>query len=187
MRLRRVQFFFVIVLYFQSGLSLWAQPIVGRTYGLNLVDVDGNALSTTDGHVTVIVFSKVADLDKARLVGDSVPSYCVGNPAYRFVTLVAFDKKPNRASRLISVMVARRRLDAEAKRLQPRYLAKKLNRNPRSDVRAVLDFGGSAAANLGIRADSLMFQVLVLNGKGELVQRWTNVPTSDQLNAALKQ
>ena len=185
MRWREVQFFFVATLLLYFGRSLWADPIIGRTYALNLADVDGNTLATADGHDTVIVFSKVADLDKARFVGDCVPEYCVGNPAYRFITLVSFARKQGRPSRFISAILARRRLDAEAKRLQPRYAAKKLVRNPRGDVFAVLDFDGSAALNLGIGANSSQFQVLVLNGKGELLQRWTNVPTSDQLAAVL--
>jgi len=185
MRWRGVQFFFVATLLLCFGRSLGADPIVGRTYALNLADVDGNTLGTADGHVTVIVFSRVADLDKARFVGDCVPEYCVGNPAYRFITLVSFARKQGRPSRFVSAILARRRLDAESKRLQPRYAAKKLARNPRGDVFAVLDFDGSAALNLGIGANSSQFQVLVLNGKGELLQRWTNVPTSDQLAAVL--
>jgi len=153
MRWRGVQFFFVATLLLCFGRSLGADPIVGRTYALNLADVDGNTLGTADGHVTVIVFSRVADLDKARFVGDCVPEYCVGNPAYRFITLVSFARKQGRPSRFVSAILARRRLDAESKRLQPRYAAKKLARNPRGDVFAVLDFDGSAALNLGIGAN----------------------------------
>jgi len=185
MRWRGVQFFFVATLLLCFGRSLWADPIVGRTYALNLADVDGNTLATADGHVTVIVFSKVADLDKARLVGDHVPEYCVGNPAYHFITLVSFQRKQGRPWRFVAAILARRRLDAEAKKLQPRYAAKKLTRNPRGDVFAVLDFDGSAALNLGIGANSSQFQVLVLNGTGKLLQLWTDVPASDQLAAVL--
>jgi hypothetical protein len=181
MRLRAVQFFFIATLCLNYGLSLLAEPVTGRTYAGRVVDVDGNTLSTADGHVTVIVVSKVGDLDKTRLVGDRVPEYCIGNSAYRFITLVAFEKKSGRASS----MLARRRLDAEAKRLRPRYAAKKLTRNPRQDVFAVLDFDGSVAANLGIGANASSFQILVFDGKGELLQRWMTAPTSDQLAAVL--
>src|SRR5262249_28698440 len=130
-------------------------------------------------------FCKGAELDKARAVGDRIPQYCIGNPAYRFITVVAFEKRPSGARRWISVRVARRRLDAEAKRLQPRYNANKLTRDPRQDVFAVLDFDGTAAAGLGISANSLAFQVLVLDGKGELLQRWTSIPGADELAAVL--
>jgi hypothetical protein len=185
MRLRRVQSFFIVTLYFSCVSSLAADPVIGRTYPLRLGDVDGNTLSTADGHVTVIAFCKVGDLDKARAVGDRIPQYCVGNPAYRFITVVAFEKKVGRARRLISGMLARRRLDAEAKRLQPRYTAKKLARDPRKDVFAVLDFDGTAAAGLGISPNSLVFQVLVVDGKSKLLQRWTNVPSADELATVL--
>jgi hypothetical protein len=185
MRRPGVQLFFIFAFAFHFRPALRAEPVVGRVYALNFTDVDGNSLATADGHVTVIVFSRVAELDKARLVGERVPEYCVGNPAYRLITFVSFQKKPGSARRFISTMIARRRLDSEAKRLRPRYLAKKLTRNPRGDVFAVLDFDGSAAAGFGIEANSLMFQVLVLNGRGELLQRWTNVPMPEQLAAVL--
>jgi hypothetical protein len=185
MRLRGVQFFFIATLCLHYRLSLLAEPITGRTYAVRVVDVDGNTLSTADGHVTIIVVSKAGDLDKARLVGERVPEYCIGNSAYRFITLVVFEKSPGRASRFVSSMLARRRLDAEAKRLQPRYAAKKLARNPRRDVFAVLDFDGSVAASLGIAANASSFQVLVFDGKGELLQRWMTAPASDQLTAVL--
>lgn len=161
------------------------EPILGRSYPLRVSDVDGNTLSTADGRITVIAFCKVADLNNARAVGDRIPQYCVGNPAYRFITVVAFEKKAGRAKRLISAMLARRRLDAEAKRLQPRYTANKLARDPRKDVFAVLDFDGTAAAGLSISPSSLVFQVLVLDGKGKLLQRWTNVPSADELATVL--
>jgi hypothetical protein len=185
MRLRRVQLFFAAALSFSFAFSVLAEPVIGRTYAVRLVDVDGNTLSTSDGHITVIAFCKVADLDKARAVGDRIPQYCVGNPAYRFITLVAFQKRPGRVRRSISVMMARRRLDAEAKRLQPRYSAKKLTRDPGRDVFAALDFDGNAAAALGIAAGSSEFQVLVLDGKGTSLQQWTNVPGADELSAVL--
>lgn len=181
---RGIQFFFIIAFSLHFAAALWADPVLGRIYAVNFADVDGNKLATADGHITVIVFSRVADLDKARLVGERIPEYCVGNPAYRFFTVVSFQKRQSRPRRFIANMMARRRLDAEAKRLQPRYVAKKLTRNPRRDVFAVLDSDGKAAASLGIEAN-LPFRVLVLSGKGELLQRWTNVPTAEQLAAVL--
>lgn len=186
MRLRRVQFFFVATLLCLCGLPLLAEPSPGRIYALKLTDVDGNTLSTTDGHVNVIVLSKQADLDKARLVGDKVPEYCLGHPTYRLITLIEFENRHSRPTRVILNALARRRLNAEAKRLQPRYLAKNLTRNPRDDVFAVLDFDGAVAANLGIPSGISVFQVLVLDRKGELLERWSDVPTAEQLAAVVK-
>jgi hypothetical protein len=185
MRWRGVQLFFIIAFALHFRPVLWAEPVLGRSYTVNFTDVDGNRLATADGHVTVIVISRVADLDKARAVGDRIPEYCVGNPAYRFITFILFQKKQSTAGRFISNMLARRRLDTEAKKLQPRYVAKKLARNPRRDVFAVLDFDGRAAQSLGIDPNPPTFQVLIFGGKGELLQRWTNVPTSEQLAAVL--
>ena len=186
MRLRRVQFFFVATLLCLHCLPLLAGPSVGQIYALNFTDVDGNTLSTADGHLTVIVLSKQADVDKARLVGDRVPEHCLGNPTYRLITVIGFENGHSRPTRMILNALARRRLNAEAKRLQPRYLAKKLTRDPRGDVFAVLDFDGAIAGKLGIPVGSSVFQVLVLDRKGKLLERWTDVPTAEQLAAVLK-
>jgi hypothetical protein len=182
---RGVQFFFVVAFFLYVGPALRADPVIGRIYRLDFLDVDGNKLATGDGHITVVVLSRIADLDKARLVGERIPEYCVGNPAYRFVTVVSFQKKQSSPGRYIANIMGRRRLDTEAKRLQPRYVAKKLTRNPRRDVFAVLDFDGRVAASLGVEANSPTFQVFILDGRGELLQRWTNVPSSEQLAAVL--
>jgi hypothetical protein len=120
------------------------------------------------------------------LVGDRVPEYCLGNPTYRMITVISFANKQSRLTRALLSGVARHRLDAEAKRLQPRYLAKKLARNPRRDVYAVLDFDGVIAAKLATPAGSSGFQVLVLGRKGELLGRWTEPPTAQQLAAVVK-
>jgi hypothetical protein len=186
MRLRRVQFFFIASLLCLHHLPLLAKPSIGQIYALNFTDVDGNSLSTADGHVTVILLSKQADVDKARLVGDRIPEYCLGNPRYRLITVIGFENGHSRPTRMILNALARRRLNAEAKRLQPRYLAKKLTRDPRGDVFAVLDFDGAIAGKLGISVGSSEFQVLVLDGKGKLLERWTDVPTPEQLAAILK-
>jgi hypothetical protein len=186
MRLRRVQFFFVASLLCLCRLPLLAEPSIGQIYALNFTDVDGNTLSTADGHVTVIALSKEADVDKARLVGDRVPEYCLGNPTYRLITVIGFENGQSGPTRMILDTLARRRLDAEAKKLQPRYLAKKLTRDPRGDVFAVLDFDGAIAGKLGIPVGSSEFQVLVLDRKGKLLERWTDVPTAEQLAAVLK-
>jgi hypothetical protein len=186
MRLRGVQFFFVVTLLCLCRLPLLAEPSPGQIYALKLTDVDGNTLSTADGHVSVIVLSKQTDLDKARLVGDRVPEYCLGNPTYRLITVIGFENGHARPTRMILNALTRRRLNAEAKRLQPRYFAKNLTRNPRDDVFAVLDFDGAVAAKLGTPAGPSMFQVLVLDRKGELLERWTDVPTAEQLAVVVK-
>jgi len=180
----RLQFFFLTALFFISLVR--ADPIVGHAYSLTMIDVDKNKLATADGHVTIVVVTSSDDVEKARSVGDRVPEYCLGNPAYRMVTILRFAKSHHAPVRMIVNAVVRHRLDAEAKRLQPRYVAKKIARNPRSDVYAVADFDGTIASQFGIPADSTSFQVLVLDRKGELLRRWTDVPTAEELAAVVK-
>ncbi len=45
----------------------------GATYSLSFVDIDGNKLSTADGHMTVLVVATTADVEKARAVGERFP------------------------------------------------------------------------------------------------------------------
>jgi hypothetical protein len=160
--------------------------VTGRIYNLKFTDVDGRTLSTADGHVTVVVMTTRADLDKARLLGDRIPQYCLGDRAYRMITVIAFKKNPNRALRFVYTGLIRRRLDAEAQRLKPRYLAKKLTRDPRPDLYAVADFDGTAAGQVGFNVASARFIVLVFARNGELLRRWEQVPSAEELAAVLK-
>ena len=181
---RRLQFFFFAALFFVSRLG--ADPIVGHAYSVTMIDVDQNKFATADGHVTIIVMTSSAEVEKAKSVGDRVPAFCLGNPEYRMITILRFAKNHHTPLRMIVNALVRHRLDAEAKRLQPRYLAKKITRNPRSDVFAVADFDGTIAPQFGIAPDSIAFQVLVLDRKGELLRRWTDVPTAAELAAVVK-
>jgi hypothetical protein len=180
-------------LFFAFGLLLLpfcamagSALVIGQTYNLKFTDVDGRALSTADGHVTVVAVTTRADLDKARLVGDRIPQYCLGDPAYRMITMIAFKKNPNRAVRFFYTGVIRRRLDAEAQRLKPRYLAKKMTRDPRPDLYAVADFDGTAAAQIGFTVASARFIVLAFARNGELLRRWDQVPSTEDLATVLK-
>ncbi len=181
MRWKSLQFFFFGFLFFFSAALLHAAPV----YALTLTDVDQNKLSTADGHVTVIVVTNSTDVDKAQMVGARVPDRCLGDPTYRLITLLTFERPHSSLARLLVKALARRRLDAAAKRLQPRYTAKRLARDPRSDTLAVLDFDGTIASQFGL-ASPTAFQVLVLGRNGELLQRWSDVPTAAELDAVIK-
>ena len=156
-----------------------------ESHAFDFIDVDRNKLSTADGHITIVVMARTTEIDKARLVGDRVPERIFGNPLHRFVTVMQFEKSHGRAARMVANVVARRRLDAEAKRLQSRYALKKVTRTPRQDVHAVLDFDGTFAAQLGVNPKAPTFQVFVLGKKGEILQRWSGVPDAGELAAAL--
>jgi hypothetical protein len=182
-----LQFFFftkAVSLLFVAPLH--ASLSVGQIYALNFVDVDGHTLSTADGHISVVVLATTADSEKARAVGDRAPEYCLGNPSYRMITVVNFTRKAPLLGRKIATMLVRRRLNEEAKRLQPRYDAKKITRNAREDVFAVADFDGTVSPQLGGRPEATDFRVFVFGKDGELRKQWDNVPAADDLAAILK-
>ena len=184
--MRAVQFFFAAGSLFTFAVLVRADLTVGQIYALNFTDVDGNKLSTASGQVTVIVLATPRDAAKARTVGDHVPGYCLGDPTYRMITILNFQRTRSGLMRSISTAMVRRRLEAEAKRLQPRYLAKRIRRDPRRDVFAVADFDGTAVSQLGSLADSPVFCVFVFSRKGELLRRWNDVPSRNELAAVVK-
>ncbi|PYJ88692.1 MAG: hypothetical protein DME70_03485, partial [Verrucomicrobia bacterium] len=75
----------------------------------------------------------------------------------------------------------------EAKEIQKTYAERHINRNARDDVFVVADFDGKAVSQLGISPISSEFAVFIFDGKGRLVRRWTDVPTSEMLVQALKE
>jgi hypothetical protein len=179
-RIRSVQFFF---LAFSILLAAAAGSSVGQLHPLQFVDVDGNTLSTADGHLTVVVLTTKADLSKAETVGDRIPDYCLGNPIYRMITLVEFGSHSAPVQKFLGAM-AQRRLDTEAAKLQKRYAARKIEKDARRDVFAVTDFDGVLSAQLGAELSS--FRVFVFGRNGELLREWDDVPTTEQLGEVLK-
>jgi hypothetical protein len=185
--MRVLQFFL-----FATAASLFpAGPLSGalsngQRYRVNFVDVDGNALSTADGHITVLALATTADADKARAVSDRVPDYCLGNPIYRMITILHFSKKRTRIGRKIATMLVRHRLNEEAKRLQARYDAKKIARDARGDIFTVTDFDGTVSSQLGGQSEAAEFHVFVFGRNGELLQQWNEVPSAEDLAAVVK-
>ena len=155
------------------------------SYDLEVIDVDQHLLSTGDGHLTLIVAAKTNQLDKVNMVGDRAPDECLGNPKDQFITLITFEAEPAMPARMIVDSAARHRLDEEGKHLQERYAGKKLDRDARQDCHAVLDFDGKIAARLDVPA-STTFQVIVLSGSGQVLGRWDEIPSAEDLAAAMK-
>ena len=182
---RSLQFFFIaLLLALPSAIEAAAlQP--GETHRLTFRDVDGNDLSTADGHVTIIVVVTRRNEEQARQISKLVPEHCIGDPKYRYITLVNFQKGLVGPVQGITRAIIRNRLDAEAKALQPRYAAKNITRDPRRDVYVVADFDGAAVSRLGMTPESNDVAVFVFNGAGKLVQRWTGVPPADTLSKAV--
>ncbi len=158
----------------------------GATYSISFVDIDGNKLSTSDGHVTVVVLATTADREKARAVGDHVPDYCLGNPNYRLITIVHFTGRHTVIGRRIATTFIRHRVREEAKRLQARYDAQKIGRDAKGDIFVVTDFDGTVASQLGKTARAKDFSVFVFGRTGELLAQWPGVPSTAELAAVLK-
>ena len=158
----------------------------GTTYSINFVDIDGKNLSTSDGHVTIVVLTTTADREKARAVGDHVPDYCLGNPKYRMITIVHFTGKHTVIGRRIATTFVRHHVREEAKRLQARYDSQKLSRDAKGDIFVVTDFDGTAASQLGETVGAADFSVFVFGPTGELLAQWPEVPSAEQLASALK-
>jgi hypothetical protein len=173
------------------ALLLAAMPARGalstdNTYSISFVDLDGNKLSTADGHVTILVLTTSADREQARTVGDHVPDFCLGNPAYRMITVIHFTRRYLAIGRRMATAFIRHRVREETKRLQARYDAQKISRDAKSDVFVVTDFDGTIASQLGQLTEATDFCVFVFGQSGELLAQWHSVPSSDELAAAVK-
>ncbi len=158
----------------------------GNTYSISFVDLDGNKLSTADGHVTILVLTTSADREQARGVGDHVPDFCLGNPAYRMITVIHFIRPHLAIGRRMATAFIRHRVREEAKRLQARYDAQKISRDAKSDIFVVTDFDGTIASQLGQSVEATDFCVFVFGQSGELLAQWHSVPSADELAAAVK-
>jgi hypothetical protein len=188
----------VIVRALQIFLSLLATALLlpavpargalstGNTYSISFVDLDANKLSTADGHVTIVVLTTSADREQARTVGDHVPDFCLGNPAYRMITVIHFTGRHMAIGRRMATAFIRHRVREEAKRLQARYDAQKISRDAKSDIFVVTDFDGTVASQLGQPAGATEFCVFVFGQTGDLLAQWHSVPSADELAAAIK-
>jgi hypothetical protein len=182
---RALQFFLATAVVFIPAAAI-ADLSVGQIYSLKFLDVDGNTFSTDDGHNTTVILTKESDVDRARIVGDRTPDYCLGNPIHRMITVVGFEKKHSKPVRMILSVLVRRRLDTEAQRLQQRYDQLKIARNARLDVHAVADFDGEVAAQLGSSKGDAVFRVFVFGRDGALLKKWDDIPEAEQLASVLK-
>src|SRR5205809_81183 len=185
--LRALQFFFVAAIAPLLPATLVRGALsTGAIYSLTFVDINGNKLSTADGHVTVLVLATKSDWEKAHVVGDRIPDSCLGNPNYRMITFVRFTRKHGVIVRNVATAFIRHRMEEAAKRLQKRYDAQNIQHDARSDIFVVPDFDGSASAQLEEPAEASEFRVLVVARDGKLLARWSDVPSAKQLAEVLK-
>lgn len=181
----RLQRFFILLIFVATPLAVDATLQPGQTYALTFRDVDGNTISTANGHVTIITVVTRRSEEQARAISRLVPDRYLGDPRYRYITLVNFQRGLASPFHGITRAVIRGRLDSEAKKLRPQYAAKKITRDPRDDVYVIADFDGSAVTKLGISPESNDVAVFVFNRGGNLVQRWIGVPPGDSLARAI--
>jgi hypothetical protein len=183
---RPLQYFFLSALLAATpAQAIELRP--GNSYPLTITDVDRRELSTSDGHVTIITVVTRKDEQKAQTVGDRIPHVYLGDPKFRLITVVNFQKSIFPPLQGMIMAIIRNRLDAEAKDLQKIYTAKHLTRNPRSDIYVVADFDGKTVAQLGVAATSSEFAVFVFDSNGRLVRRWNDVPSAEALAAGLSE
>ena len=180
-------FFFSAATFFAAAPAPSNELRPGNTYSLTLTDVDRHQLSTSDGHVTIITVLTRKDEQKAEQVGERVPRVYLGDPNYRLITLVNFQRGVFPPFQGMINAIIRMRMDSEAKDLQAIYTAKNLTRNPRWDIFVVADFDGKAVSKLGIDPLSSEFAVFVFDGRGGLVRRWNDVPSAEALTQALNE
>ena len=182
---RSLQFFSAVLLLAAAGFVEARALRTGTTAPLIFEDVDGNELSTADGHVTIITVVTRSAGDEARIVAEQVPDQFLGDPKYRYITLVNFQGKLPGVLHGVTRGVIRGKLDAEARKRKPKYEAKNLTRDPRRDIFVVADFDGKATGQLGLSPDSSDLQVFIFNGAGKIDRHWTAIPPNDSLGQAM--
>ena len=180
---RRFQLSLLVILWL--GCSAVGHAADSKVYDLKLADVDGNKFSTTDRHVTLLVFVTSENPQDAQTIGDRVPDFCLGNPKYRMITIVEAKEHSN-PIRQVFEAVARRRLDTAARHVQERYDRNRIQRHARRDVFAVIDFGSSIAANFTDQSSGFKARAVILGPNGELRQEWNQLPSAEALAAALQ-
>ncbi|HEY4639034.1 MAG TPA: hypothetical protein VIG87_03870 [Candidatus Udaeobacter sp.] len=184
---RALQIFLTLaMLLFVSGMGARGELSTGKSYSISFADINGQKLSTADGHITIVVLTTSADREQARSVGDHVPDFCLGNPAYRMITVVHFVREHLAIGRRMATTFIHHRVREEAKRLQARYDAQKIGRDARSDIFVVTDFDGTIASQLSQSPGATDFCVFVFGKSGELLAQWHTVPSSEELAAAVK-
>jgi len=184
---RALQIFLLVAMsLLLSGMLACGELSTGNTYSISFVDINGNKHSTADGHVTIVVLTTSADREQARIVGDHVPDFCLGHPAYRMITVVYFTGRHMAIGRRVATAFIRHRVREAGQRLQARYDALKISRDAQSDIFVVTDFDGTIAAQLGQPAGATDFRVFVFGKSGELLAQWHGVPSGDELATVLK-
>ncbi len=157
-----------------------------KVYQVSFTDVEGRQFALGDGRAMLLTIATRETETKAHLVGHNVPDEFIGHPHYRCVTIINFQNKIPSLLRGIITPAVRHVFRTEADAVQPRYTAKKIGHSPRADLYAIADFDGSIVEKLDIDPASNDLAVFVFDGRGRLVRQWHDVPSSEELHAALE-
>jgi hypothetical protein len=185
MNYRCLQFFFAAN-FFLLVASRAADLERGKVYQGSFTDVEGRQFALGDGHAILLTVATRETETKAHLVGHNVPDEFIGHPHYRCVTIINFQNKIPLLLRGIITAAVRHVFRAEADAVQPRYSAKKIEHSPRADLYAVADFDGATVRQLDMDPASNDLAVFVFDGHGTLVRQWNDLPSSEELRAALE-
>jgi hypothetical protein len=184
MNYRCLQFFSAAFLFFLS-IAHAADLESRKVYQITLTDVEGRQFSLAEGRATLLTVATQETEPKAHLVGDNVPEEYIGHPHYRCVTVINFQNRIPSWLRQVLATVVRHRFHAEADAVQPRYSARKIEHSPRDDLFAIADFDGATVRQLGIDPAAKDLAVFVFDGRGTLIRQWHDVPSTEELSAAL--
>ena len=102
------------------------------------------------------------------------------------VTVVVFETQHSQPVRAFLTSMIRRRVNSEAKQLQARYDQLKIAQDARPNVFVVADFEAAIAKQLGSQWSTNLFRVFIFGKDGELRKQWNDVPSAEELAAALK-
>jgi hypothetical protein len=178
---RLLQLFLLTCALAVPALAAVAQLRPGAVHHVALHDVDGNSLSTAGGRVTVITVMTRKHDRQSREIGDSIPERFKGDPRFRYITVLNFQRKIAGPFHGITRTIIRHRLDSEAKELREVYADNNVKRDARLDMHVVADFDGEAVTKLGLNPDADTLAVFVFDPRGKLLARWDDVPPAGML------
>jgi len=185
MRARHLQFFSGALFVALTIPAAAAELHVGSSHRIRLRDISGQEHATAAGTVVIVTVVTRQTLKKAGQVANTLPDRCLGDPNYRYIAIVNFQRQIAAPLQGFVRAIIRRKLVTEVNKLQKKYSARGITRDPRRDVLLVPDFDGGAVTQLGLTPQSGGVAVFVFNRQGRLVARWNDVPGAEAMAGAI--
>lgn len=172
---------FSAALLFVTGAAARAET----AFTFNIRDVNGNTVSLANGHVTVVSIVNRGNQHDARVVADRVPRRYYGDERLQMIVVGTLQKKIPGLFHNFVLALFRRRVELEARRLQPIYQSRAVKRDPRGDIHLVPDFTGDEAARFDVPISDNRLRVYLLGRDGRVLADWRRIPESEEMAAAL--